>query len=59
MATKLCHTPTPAGEAKWPISAVASGAPTIAPPPKPMIAMPVAMPRLSGNHLIRVDTGEM
>src|SRR6516225_9435834 len=38
---------------------VASGEPIIAPPPKPMIAMPVAMPRRSGNHLIRVDTGEM
>ena len=37
----------------------ASGAPIIAPPPKPMIAMPVAMPRRSGNHLIRVETGEM
>src|SRR5499427_6067410 len=24
-----------------------------------MIAMPVAMPRRSGNHLIRVETGEM
>ncbi len=24
-----------------------------------MMAMPVAMPRLSGNHLISVDTGEM
>ena len=30
-----------------------------APPPKPMIAMPVAMPGRSGNHLISVDTGEM
>ena len=30
-----------------------------APPPKPMIAMPVAMPGRSGNHLIRVETGEM
>jgi hypothetical protein len=30
-----------------------------APPPKPMIARPVAMPGLSGNHLIRVETGEM
>ncbi|MNN48278.1 hypothetical protein D3C81_1627500 [compost metagenome] len=59
MTTKLCHTPTSCALPKWPISAVASGAPTIAPPPKPMIAMPVAMPRLSGNHLIRVETGEM
>lgn len=30
-----------------------------APPPKPMIAIPVAMPGRSGNHLISVDTGEM
>ncbi|MNI79316.1 hypothetical protein D3C73_1357660 [compost metagenome] len=59
MTRKLCHTPTLVGEAKWLINAAARGAPTIAPPPKPMIAMPVAMPRLSGNHLIRVDTGEM
>ena len=41
------------------ISRLASGAPIIAPPPKPMIAMPVAMPRRSGNHLMRVETGEM
>ena len=31
----------------------------IAPPPKPMIARPVAMPGRSGNHLISVETGEM
>ena len=30
-----------------------------APPPNPMMAMPVAMPGRSGNHLMRVDTGEM
>ncbi len=30
-----------------------------APPPKPMIAMPVARPGRSGNHLISVETGEM
>lgn len=30
-----------------------------APPPKPMMAMPVAMPGRSGNHLIRVETGEI
>ena len=30
----------------------------MAPPPKPIIAMPVAMPLLSGNHLIKVDTGD-
>ena len=41
------------------ISIVASGEPIIAPPPKPIIAIPVAIPLLSGNHLIRVDTGEI
>ena len=41
------------------ISLAARGEPIIAPPPKPMMAMPVAMPRRSGNHLISVDTGEM
>jgi hypothetical protein len=30
-----------------------------APPPNPMMAMPVAMPGLSGNHLMSVETGEM
>ncbi len=30
-----------------------------APPPKPMMAMPVAMPGRSGNHLMSVETGEM
>jgi hypothetical protein len=30
-----------------------------APPPKPMIANPVAIPGRSGNHLISVETGEM
>jgi hypothetical protein len=41
------------------ISRSASGAPIMAPPPNPMIAIPVAIPRRSGNHLISVDTGEM
>ena len=36
-----------------------SGAAISAPPPKPMIARPVAMPGRSGNHLISVETGEM
>ncbi len=52
-------TPTSVAVAKFFISAAASGAPIIAPPPKPMMAMPVAMPRRSGNHLIRVLTGLM
>ena len=32
---------------------------TAAPPPNPMIAMPVAMPRRSGNHFTSVLTGAM
>ncbi len=55
----VCDTPTESAEANSFIRRSASGAPIIAPPPKPMMAMPVAMPRLSGNHLISVDTGEM
>jgi len=35
-----------------------SGAAMIAPPPNPMIAMPDAMPRRSGNQRRRVETGE-
>ena len=57
--TKVCHTPTDVGVAKWRMRRSPSGAPIIAPPPKPMIAMPVARPRRSGNHLMSVDTGEM
>ncbi len=30
-----------------------------APPPKPMIASPVASPGRSGNHFMSVETGEM
>jgi hypothetical protein len=40
-------------------SAVETGLAIRAPPPKPMMAMPVARPGRSGNHLIRVETGEM
>ena len=46
-------------ESKTLISLVDSGEAISAPPPKPMIAMPVASPGRSGNHLIRVETGEM
>ena len=35
------------------------GPKTMAAKPKPMIAMPVARPRRSGNHFTRVDTGVM
>ena len=59
MVTKVSVTPTEVGVAKCFISRSASGAPIMAPPPKPMIAIPVAMPRRSGNHLISVLTGEM
>ena len=38
---------------------VVSGDAMSAPPPKPMIAMPVERPGRSGNHLISVETGEM
>ena len=34
------------------------GAAIKAPPPNPMIAIPVAMPRRSGNHLMSVETGD-
>ena len=40
------------------MSATARGEPIMAPPPKPMIAMPVAMPGRSGNQVMRVFTGE-
>ena len=53
MMTSVCETP------KRAISHTASGEPIIAPPPKPMIAKPVAMPRRSGNHRMRVETGVM
>ena len=41
------------------ISQTDSGEAMKAPPPKPMMAIPVDMPGRSGNHLIRVETGEM
>ncbi len=41
------------------ISLLDRGEAISAPPPKPMIAMPVARPGRSGNHLISVETGEM
>src|SRR5918993_63686 len=36
-----------------------SGEAISAPPPKPMMARPVARPGRSGNHLISVETGEI
>ncbi len=59
MIIRVCQAPTWVASPKCFISMSASGEPIRAPPPKPMMAMPVAMPRLSGNHLIRVETGVM
>jgi len=59
IVTKVCQTPTEVADRNWFIRMSASGEPIMALPPKPMMAMPVAMPRRSGNHLTRVETGEM
>lgn len=44
---------------KTPSSWVVSGEAIRAPPPNPMMAIPVARPGRSGNHLINMETGEM
>ena len=59
MVTKVCHTPGWVASLKEFIKMVANGEPIIAPPPNPMMAKPVAMPRRSGNHFTKVLTGEM
>ena len=59
ITTNVCQTPTDVGDAKRLMRRSASGVPIIAPPPNPMMARPVAMPRRSGNHLMSVETGEM
>ena len=59
MTRKVSATPIWVGVENLLISQTESGEAIKAPPPKPMIAMPVAMPGRSGNHLIRVETGEM
>ena len=56
---KVERTPTSLEVANLLISQTESGDAIRAPPPKPMMAMPVAMPGRSGNHFISVDTGEM
>ena len=56
---KVSATPTWVGVENLLISQTESGEAMKAPPPKPMMAMPVAMPGRSGNHLISVETGEM
>ena len=52
-------TPTCVGVVNLPSNQTDSGDAMNAPPPKPMMAIPVAMPGRSGNHLINVETGEM
>ena len=52
-------TPTWVGVENRCINQTESGDAMNAPPPNPIIAMPVAIPGRSGNHLIRVETGEM
>jgi hypothetical protein len=59
MVTKVSSTPLDVAVAKCFINSTDRGAAMRAPPPKPMMAMPVAMPGRSGNHLISVETGEM
>ena len=44
IVTKVCQTPTEVADRNWFIRMSASGEPIMAPPPKPMMAMPVAMP---------------
>ncbi|MGY3421569.1 hypothetical protein ACVWZW_002044 [Bradyrhizobium sp. F1.13.4] len=56
---KAPSTPTSVALANLLISQTEKGEAISAPPPKPMIAMPVAMPGRSGNHFISVETGEM
>lgn len=55
--TNVSATPTDVGDAKRFISMADSGAAMMAPPPKPITAMPVAMPRRSGNHRMSVAIG--
>jgi hypothetical protein len=56
---KVSATPICVGVENLLISHTDKGEAMKAPPPNPMIAMPVAMPGRSGNHLISVETGEM
>ncbi len=57
--TQVCTTPVDVADAKCFIKKSDSGDAISAPPPKPMIAIPVDIPRRSGNHAINVDTGVM
>ena len=59
MTINVSATPTWVGVENRLISHTESGEAIKAPPPNPMIAMPVAIPGRSGNQRINVDTGEM
>ncbi len=59
MTRNVSATPTDVGDLKCPIRVTARGPPTRAPLPKPMMAIPVAIPGRSGNHFTRVETGAM
>ena len=52
-------TPTEVAVLKRAMSSTPNGAPTRAPLPNPMMANPVAIPGLSGNHFTSVETGAM
>ena len=57
--TNVDATPFEVALLKCFIKSTESGDAISAAPPKPMIAVPVASPGRSGNHLISVETGEM
>jgi len=57
--TQVWTTPVDVADAKCRIRKSDSGDAISAPPPNPMIAIPVDMPRRSGNQEINVDTGVM
>jgi hypothetical protein len=57
--TKVSGTPFEFVVLKWAMSDTERCAARRAPPAKPMMANPVAMPGRSGNHLIRVEIGEI
>lgn len=59
MQRKVSATPMEFMERNASISITDNGDAIIAPPPKPIMAMPVAIPGRSGNHLIKVDTGDI
>ena len=59
MVAKAAITPVEVGDEYRSMSHLEKGLAMMAPPPKPMIARPVARPRRSGNHLMSVETGVM